>query len=966
MDVRPSQPAEALQPAKSAQPAEPKGAGLASLPANVLYRICEETLGIYNVRGRDDRRHVDTLSQVCKALRATLADAEHILAAFHTVSILPTLDGLRFLAGIAAGPYAKHVRHVTIAGEFPASVSVFLPLHDATDALFGLGPDDHPRPDGMETPFARQLGDVLCTLPALRGAGVGSGFIPLPRKIDGQAFGFQEPWGNSNKWPFPRRTVTSAPAHPFDRERIFRSVLSALAQAAAAGRPVTTLKVEDMSSSFTADTLAPAFTFSASQLELVGPLLRQLRTLYIGAKPPFQTDRLAAHKYHKYDYGPLDSFLRRCSGLTELYLEGPLKYARIIPRLMTEPIPFPRLEKLVLNGFHLPPAMLITLLSQWNLQEVYLQHIRLQEDEALASRHSKKNVRWSGFPLLWDAVLRGLSEQGAAATRILGLRHIKEDPRHYTDPYVSFDHDPSTPDVAVSDDREQVVVTRPGSEDVFQRAASALHTPAGGLPPSPEQPTSHPKLAQVPEDVLLLIVAELPRRTICNLRLMCKALADALLPVAAGVVKSVSIVPSAPGIRVLASIASSTFGPYVRHVWLALEFERDDPSVPGSSARAAQLEFLGLEPSPLNSTPTGHDTPFASELGKVLSSLPALRRVGVVAGRGPKPNGLTDKDQRVTDAVFRGLLFATAHAHAAGRTIATVEFEAGGDSEGSFTPRRKDENRLPPQLSDSAFALTSSERERVAPLLGTLETLRLDVSAATDATVPEDSGFCTFMSLCTDVVYLDLEDAVGPVLPPKTAPQAASQYSTVSETQAAIPEHTSVPKWTDQLAEALAPLTKLEVLSMKRYDFPPSVLIQILTQVQLRSIMLREIELKGDAALATDDAPRLWDQVLRAASSHATPKTHRLGLSFIRESYGNQDDPRTYKVEFDCGPDDDEHAHDAVFDAGTCATLYLREFMRPADEERGYDRDVFVRAADLLTEPALIRDEQTFVYDWEI
>ncbi|WOO86259.1 uncharacterized protein LOC62_07G009743 [Vanrija pseudolonga] len=614
--------------------------------------------------------------------------------------------------------------------------------------------------------------------------------------------------------------------------------------------------------------------------------------------------------------------------------------------------------------------MLIKLLSQWNLREVYLDNIRLQEDEALASGHAKKYVRWSGFPVLWDAVLRAVSEHGTGVTRVLGLRDLGECHCDAQATNVSFDHDPSTPDVAVSRDGQQVVATaRPGIADVFERAASALHTPAGALPPPPEQPTSHPKLAQLPEDVLLLIVAQVPRRTISHLRLMCKALADALLQVAASVVRSVSIVPSAPGVEVLASIASSTFGPYVRHVWMALEYEPDaafDPLAPGPSARLAQLAFLGLEAIPLSSTPTGDDTPFARGLGKALSSLPALRRVGAVAARGPKPNGLKDKDQCVTNAVFRGLLFAAARAHVAGRTIDTVEFEAGGETEGSFYPRRKNEDRSPPQLSDPAFTLTSSQRERVAPLLGALQTLRLDVFGSSDVTVREDSGVCEFIPLCTGLVYLDLEDAVGSVLPTKTAPQAASQYSTLSETQGGIPVHRPVFKWTGQLADALAPLTRLEVLWLKRYAFSLSVLIQLLTQVQLRCIMLMEITLEGDATLATDDVPRLWDQVLRAASNHATRKTHRLGLSFLRESHGNADDRSTYKVEFDCGPDAREHAHDAIFEAGTCVKLYLREFMRDGDEEGGYDRDVFVRAADLLTEPTSMVDEESLVYDWEI
>ncbi|WOO86258.1 uncharacterized protein LOC62_07G009742 [Vanrija pseudolonga] len=231
MDALPSQLAQALQSVQpvQVQPSPRRRAGLASLPANVLWRICEETLGIYDWRGRDDRRQADTLSQCCKALRATLAEAEHLRAAFHTVSILPSPDGLRFLAGLAAGPYARHVRHVTIARQIP--VPGLRSLRAATLALLGFGPgsevavDDH-GVDGMETPLARQLADVFCALPSLEGAGVGLGYVPLPRKSDGQASGFKEPRKKPDKMPFGQRTVLSGPTDDYIHDVIFRGVLS--------------------------------------------------------------------------------------------------------------------------------------------------------------------------------------------------------------------------------------------------------------------------------------------------------------------------------------------------------------------------------------------------------------------------------------------------------------------------------------------------------------------------------------------------------------------------------------------------------------------------------------------------------------------------------------------------------------------------------------------------------------------
>lgn len=990
-----SHPLHGVQPV---QPAPRKRPEWASLPANILLAICDHAPGY-----EPSDRYRRILLRCCKRWRTALAGALWSDEAYRNLRVFITPDGLRLLAAIAAGPFARDVRQITISRWLPATQ----PLKDESLGLLGVGPNpvippDQDRARGLETEFARQLADVLRALPALEGVSIGSGCLPYG--IPGPP-GFKYKVEMPAKLPYGFRTAgfRMEAADDIDVDRaIFRGVLFALASAIGTGSPATSLKLDDNASVLD----SASYTFSPTELAVLDPLFGQLRTLHIEDWSDHVKDD---------DDNCVSDFVRRFPHLTELYLQGPTVYTSILFKLTEDPPRLPRLEKLGLKDFNIPPAQLITFLSQWNLREVYLDNIHLKQDAALwTARAAKGGRQWIGFPVLWEAVLCAVSDSTAGKTIHLGLQNVSEwesGRSRFSPRFVEFDHNPHSPGVS-SYTRQQahykrrLVVTdldhkthRDG--DVFKRAAWALGTPAGALPHPPEQPTTNPKFAQLPAELLIHICTELAymkTSVLCQLRLLCRSLATALTPVVGNaVLREVSIIPSAAGVAALAEIAASPFGRYIRHVNVAPDIEQDAVDFTlGPTGRETQIAYLGAEPPPqgtqatgsIRLPPTGADTPFARELGKVLGTLPALQSSGIrphdcSLGLG-KAYFDTVTDEHIMNAVFRGLLFALAHARASGVKVATLNVEGPDEEAEDPDPSYGSvEEPDPVHLYDTAFSLEPSQRQLVGPVLGALETLRLKLAPNFNMALEDGGGFNEFISLCTGLVELNLNGTMAqPLLKGHSVSQDVSQdvphatpwspWSPWQATTSESPAPSAVPNLisdstvslaealgSDKLAEALVSLTRLENLTLKQHTLHTEVLLQLLTQGQLRSVTLDLVTLRDETSssseAASEDVPRLWDQVLRAASSGASPTTVQLKLIWLRQSHGRRHDPKIYEVDFECGCDRFP-AHYALVEASRPAKL-IPCYSNGGSIDSDYNRDVFVRAADLLKEPALMLDE---------
>lgn len=326
---------------------------------------------------------------------------------------------------------------------------------------------------------------------------------------------------------------------------------------------------------------------------------------------------------------------------------------------------------------------------------------------------------------------------------------------------------------------------------------------------------------------------------------------------------------------------------------------------------------------------TGPDTLFARQLGQVLCALPALETASIGTGAvstwwfshagrytsmrpcarlwkswnswcGWQPYRF-DPRQHIVVAVFRGLLFALAHAHAEESTTAELnidnateedDFPVGRDSLGydEDVDEYHVEDMGPMGLNDRAFAFTPTELELVPPYLNSLRKFRLTLSYyATLAKEDEESAnFNAFIRMCTGLVELDLQGI------------SASLMKGLADAQ-------SIPR--------------LEVFKLQYCRVLPGDLIKVLRQSpHLRQVTLVHVWLKDDTTLR--GVSRLWDNVFRSVSQHSAPKPHILQLSHLLEVHGVSGrlpelhrgywaGRNTYRVDFKCGGCDPPPIHPA-------------------------------------------------------
>lgn len=957
----------------------PPRSGLARLPKSVMDLICDPL----------DWHTIRQLRLCCKHLNDAIADSMSFY--FHTVSILVNTAGMQLLSGIAAGPLAKHVRHVVISRQIAQDMPNQPEQPERLEALALLGlssqdadtvPQGQRGPTGgLDTPFAHQLAAALSGLPSLEEVRIGSGdvFYSPRREVTVQPPGFKDALKGPVTSPFPsRRRAYHVSEDEDDRviKAIFRGVLFAAAQEHATRSHIKSFKVEEARLRRLS---RDAFTFTDDQRQLLAPLLSQLKTLHIESEAMED------------DNGEqLTNFIGMCTSLTELFVDGdPTQTDRHALLRLTEGLvpQLPHLEVLGLQCMAFPPAGLIKLLSHWQLQEVYLDAISLKQDTLLARNHAKKCKKWVGYPVLWDAVLRAVSDHGTTATR-LGLRHLKQfhedgeqgDMRDVEFEPSSFKGVGKPLIIVTNGDGDLDGAIGNGAEDVFSRAAAKLKTPQDAFPAPPETSTTQPRLALLPVEVLDRICEDLQMQTISQIRLVCKSLAAALAPVAASTLRTVSIVASPIGMAALADIASSAFGPHVRYVEIATDVAEFEPDYDVTPERSEQFAFLGLDPVPFTTPFTRHDlpcpgpdTPFAREIAKVLSTFLALEGAGVGSGlvpitrrpdifgsRSPQhrgPYGLRElenvedgQDARVINILFRGVVFALGHAHAAGATAMTLRIDYGEDD--SSTDCDDDQSQSPVGLDDSAFSFGPAECELVAPFLGGLRTLKLTRNPYWDLTYEDghSDGFKTFIRMCTGLVELELQGV-------KTLSQGDDL--SVPQTQAANTKGSTMPRWMENLVEAPAPpLPRLEVLALSRLTLPYSVLIQLISQWPLREVSLNSVTLREDTNAAppsgstSREVPRLWDRVFRALSRDGTHVTRKLHLDNLMEAHGDLDEA-THRVDFECGCTGGPTFHPANVATFAAERRVVLRYCREADtvEAEGFERDVFIRAADLLQKP---------------
>ncbi|KAL1404888.1 hypothetical protein Q8F55_008499 [Vanrija albida] len=478
---------------------------LLDLPAELLIHISDSL----------PSRDVGRLRLTCTAVDTALAHTTRLT--FGTVSLVATQAGLDTLAAIAASPVAPYVKQVVVGRQL-----IFVGTRGVSPAraeqfnLLGLrdprGPHRHPKSSisevfplpGADTPFARQLGAALTALPCLQEASVGLGYLQMTRFADRMHF---RPLLNRTApvwFPFGLRELLS------NRERqargggyvsdvydpqivnaVFRDLVFALAHAHAAGTTTATILYEHAGLDDT------TFALTVAEKELVAPFLTTLKHMYLSLRGNFWYEPEGP-----WDSPSLDSFLELCGSLVELSLWhcGDSSGTNPLQRLTADPPPLPHLKVLLLGNYsNVSPEVLIKLLSQWNLHEVDLRGITLRQETSLACDKSS-----TGIPMAWDAVLRAVSQHGAAGTmewlRLDKLAQVhsignngdsdSDGPTRYTVKFECADMPDGAPTAIVfastrtvvfpgsGDDWEDVVVADGVKGDVFLRAASLLKEPA--------------------------------------------------------------------------------------------------------------------------------------------------------------------------------------------------------------------------------------------------------------------------------------------------------------------------------------------------------------------------------------------------------------------------------------------------------------------------------------------------------
>ncbi|KAL1404885.1 hypothetical protein Q8F55_008496 [Vanrija albida] len=483
----------------------------------------------------------------------------------------------------------------------------------------------------------------------------------------------------------------------------------------------------------------------------------------------------------------------------------------------------------------------------------------------------------------------------------------------------------------------------------------------------PPTPPTRVGLWSLPAELLVEISQQLPRSSIGHLRLCCKSFNDALVDTRRSAFHSVSIRANPAGLAFLSGLAASSGARHVRHVTLDIFSQTEgDPPLPEA------MDLLGLYPTSAgeDDAPAGLDTPLARQLAVAFCRLPALEGASIASGDGfvPLPYNQFDSrestwrdsvgtwpetsnphswrggsyrhgnglDVRTATAKFRAVLFALARAHAKGIPVTTLKVR-GGSRDGTG-------------VNDLAFSLSTAEYQLVAPLLGQLKTLHVELGSFMENGVEDYQAFNVFIRLCTGLVELGL-----------------SCMSTLHSEQGSIGGFRRQIKYSDAVLRLLEtparPLPDLAVLRMHDFAFSPILLAKLLSQWQVpEEVYLGSIALYDGTTTERDDNPGpkplkpLWDSVLRSVSDAGPVTTRELGLSNLLELHSFNEYDEVFHVHFECG--ETLGALCATVRADPGAVMLPEPTLLPSGDDFqidvGVENDggnVFLRAAGLLKDP---------------
>lgn len=517
--------------------------------------------------------------------------------------------------------------------------------------------------------------------------------------------------------------------------------------------------------------------------------------------------------------------------------------------------------------------------------------------------------------------------------------------------------------------------------------------------PKPTSTRLPASLGTLPADLLLIIAHDLITRDVGALRQTCKHVNDALVEdFTKDNFTDLLILSTTAGIAALKGISTSRLASAVRTLSLSPLVIRDDDE---------QLALVGqtrLETSRILSDEAGRemrcpcpgdDTPLALALGDVIAALPHLEKVSLAhqldlpreadraaaavideddyswaALPGVQPTGsltlrqepewvkykVAGDDKTITDSVFRAALFGLARAHPR-RLAAGYPPVLGLAVE---TPRAG----VPIVVDDGAFALTTDQRALVAPALGALETLSLELGLwDTISYQNEITNLPSFSALCGNVRHLLLHvpedggtlDALNWLIPNRKLGEQRKRVKAGARMLGRI--RSSVKQTPAAGSSAALPMPQLESLDIQGFPaLTASDIFELVVQhTKLRRLHLYSITLMApgeiNCEVTPEFVPKLWQGLFKALSAHyksngGAPTTLLICALSQRHNYS-----RCYITIKDWEHYDDNGGW-CIFFAGAKTAEW---FEYPSGELEGLipveGDDVFIQAAACLTEP---------------
>ncbi|WOO86253.1 uncharacterized protein LOC62_07G009737 [Vanrija pseudolonga] len=516
--------------------------------------------------------------------------------------------------------------------------------------------------------------------------------------------------------------------------------------------------------------------------------------------------------------------------------------------------------------------------------------------------------------------------------------------------------------------------------------------------PDPTPPRLPASLGTLPADLLLIIADDLVTRDVGALRQTCKHVNDALVDdFTKDNFTDLLILCTTAGIAALKGICASRLASTVRTLSLSIFV------IAGDDEQLALVGQTRVETSRHESDQSGRelrcpclgdDTPLALALGDVIAALPHLETVslghqldlpreadrvaaalieddyawttqptvqptGSLALRRQEPEWLKRKvagyDKTITDSLFRAALFGLGRAHP--RRLA-----AGYPPVLGLTVETRRSERI--VVDDGAFALTPDQRALVAPALGALETLYLELGVwDTIGYRDEIINLPSFVALCGNVRHLRLHgpeykgmlDALNWLVPNRKLGEQRKRVKAAARAFGRVRAAANKTPAVD--SSAPAPLAQLESLDIQGFPaLTASDVFELVVQhPNLRRLHLYSVTLMapGDihCELTSEFVPKLWHGLFTALSAQFKSNGSAPTTLLVSAMSQLHDDSRCYITIKDW-----EH-YDAkggwcIFSAGAKTAEWWEH---PDGELEGVipveGDDVFLQAAACLTQP---------------